>query len=177
MSTDDSIAPSKLDPVIDNLLETMIEKECDSDEYGKMSTYLVNLYKAKDIEVTLQLKESEVNNRSDEAADAHRLKREELELKIMEQQQAASIRFNESNLSKELKQAELDLKERETAALIHLKEAETALKAKEFDTPNRVSLDTWAIIAANLAGIAIIIGYERVNVITTKALGFVTRMR
>lgn len=43
--------------------------------------------------------------------------------------------------------------------------------------PKRVSPDTWALIGANLAGILIIISYERVNVITTKAIGFLTKLR
>jgi hypothetical protein len=40
-----------------------------------------------------------------------------------------------------------------------------------------VSSDTWALIAANLVGIAFIIGYERANVITSKALSFVSKLR
>lgn len=43
--------------------------------------------------------------------------------------------------------------------------------------PNRVSADTWATIGANLAGILLIISHERVNVVTTKAIGFVSKLR
>ena len=50
-------------------------------------------------------------------------------------------------------------------------------KLKAETAPKRVSSDTWALIAANLAGIILIIGHERANVITTKALGFVQRLR
>lgn len=43
--------------------------------------------------------------------------------------------------------------------------------------PTPVSRDTLATIAANLAGILLIIRHEDVNVIASKALGFVIRTR
>ena len=42
---------------------------------------------------------------------------------------------------------------------------------------HRVSPDVLATIAANLAGIGLIIGHERVNVIASKALSFVTKLK
>jgi hypothetical protein len=45
------------------------------------------------------------------------------------------------------------------------------------EKPKSVSKDTLATIAANLAGIFMIIKHERVNVITSKALSFVIRPR
>lgn len=50
-------------------------------------------------------------------------------------------------------------------------------KLKEQDAPKRVSMDTWALIAANLAGILLIIGYEQKHIITSKALAFVQKLR
>lgn len=50
-------------------------------------------------------------------------------------------------------------------------------KLKEIDAPKRVSPDTWALIGANLAGIILILGHERINVITSKALSFVSKLR
>jgi hypothetical protein len=50
-------------------------------------------------------------------------------------------------------------------------------KMKESEKPSTVSKDTQALIAANLAGILMIIAHERVNVITSKALSFVQRPR
>ena len=48
---------------------------------------------------------------------------------------------------------------------------------KQLEKPQRVTPDTWAIIGANLFGIALIIGYERTHVITSKALStFITRI-
>ena len=48
---------------------------------------------------------------------------------------------------------------------------------KEMVPSNRPSADTLALVASNLVGIIAILGYERVNVITSKALGFVTKLR
>jgi hypothetical protein len=40
-----------------------------------------------------------------------------------------------------------------------------------------VSPDTIAVVAGNLLGIILILGYEKADVITTKALGFVLKGR
>jgi|GEM_PF-4964501 len=42
---------------------------------------------------------------------------------------------------------------------------------------HRVSPDTMVTVAANLVGIALIIKHEHVNVITSKALGFVPKLK
>jgi len=48
---------------------------------------------------------------------------------------------------------------------------------KEIDKPKRISPDTLAIVIGNLAGIAMIVGYERANVVTSKALNFVLKLK
>ena len=50
-------------------------------------------------------------------------------------------------------------------------------KLKETESRERVSKDTLVLVTANLIGIVLILGYEKANVITTKALSFVTRLR
>jgi hypothetical protein len=50
-------------------------------------------------------------------------------------------------------------------------------KLTEHDAPKRVSPDQKAAIVGNLAGIVAILGYERVHIITTKAIGFVLKSR
>jgi hypothetical protein len=50
-------------------------------------------------------------------------------------------------------------------------------KLKEIDAPKRISPDTLAIVLGNLAGIMFIVGYERANIVTSKALGFVLKLR
>lgn len=49
-------------------------------------------------------------------------------------------------------------------------------KAKDHESPRRVSPDTWAVISANLAGILLIIHHEKAGVVTSKALGFVRKL-
>lgn len=50
-------------------------------------------------------------------------------------------------------------------------------KLKESETPKRLSPDVVATVAGNLAGILLILQYERANVITSKALSFVLKLR
>ena len=50
-------------------------------------------------------------------------------------------------------------------------------KLKEIDAPKRISPDTLAIVIGNLAGIAFIVAYEKANIVTSKALGFVLKLR
>jgi len=45
------------------------------------------------------------------------------------------------------------------------------------EQPKPISNDTLAMIAGNLAGIVLIVGYERANIVTSKALGFVLKLR
>jgi hypothetical protein len=47
---------------------------------------------------------------------------------------------------------------------------------KTAESRPRVSPDVKATIAANLAGILMIVGHERVHIISTKALGFVKKL-
>lgn len=48
---------------------------------------------------------------------------------------------------------------------------------KESDSKRRVSPDTLAIVAGNLGCVAMIVLYESKNVMTSKALSFVTKLR
>lgn len=54
---------------------------------------------------------------------------------------------------------------------------ERLYKAKSCEKSRTVSPDTIAVIAGNLLGIALILGYEQSHVITSKALGFVLKGR
>lgn len=49
------------------------------------------------------------------------------------------------------------------------------MKLKSEVGRKRISPDTWAGIMANLAGILIIVGYERAHIVTSKALPFIRR--
>ena len=48
---------------------------------------------------------------------------------------------------------------------------------KEQDSRSRPSADTLLIVGANIVGIILIIGHERASIITTKALGFIMRLK
>jgi hypothetical protein len=65
----------------------------------------------------------------------------------------------------------------EAAAIVvnitKLCEAQATLKSAE--KANAVSADIVATVIGNLVGIGMILGYEHVNVITSKALGFVVK--
>lgn len=50
-------------------------------------------------------------------------------------------------------------------------------KMKEDSKPSQVSPDTLVVAATNLIGILLILRHERVDIITSKALGFVARSR
>lgn len=54
---------------------------------------------------------------------------------------------------------------------------ETLYKLKLEDKPDRVKLDTIAIVAANLLGIIIIVGFEKSHVMTSKALSNLLKPR
>lgn len=48
---------------------------------------------------------------------------------------------------------------------------------KETDSKRRISPDVLATIAANLLGIALIVGHERAHVVTSKAINFLKQLR
>ncbi len=54
---------------------------------------------------------------------------------------------------------------------------EKLLKAKSYEKQKGISPDTIALVAANLIGIVLILKHEKVDIITSKALGFVLRGR
>lgn len=54
---------------------------------------------------------------------------------------------------------------------------ERLYRLKAVDSNKTVSADTIALIAGNLIGLVLIMSFEKTNVITTKALGFVLRGR
>ena len=50
-------------------------------------------------------------------------------------------------------------------------------KIKDAQRRDRVTYDTLALIGGNLAGILLIMSYERVHVVTTKAFSFTMKLR
>lgn len=54
---------------------------------------------------------------------------------------------------------------------------EKLLKAKSYEKQKGISPDTIAIVAANLIGIVLILKHEKVDIITSKAMGFILKGR
>jgi hypothetical protein len=51
------------------------------------------------------------------------------------------------------------------------------LKSRESEGKMRVSPDTLIIVGANLLGIVLILNYEKLDIVTSKALGFVGKSK
>jgi hypothetical protein len=58
-----------------------------------------------------------------------------------------------------------------------LTQLERLFALKQLEKPQKISADTKATIAANLAGILTIVAYEHSHVITTKALSFLMHLK
>ena len=54
---------------------------------------------------------------------------------------------------------------------------ERLYKIKKEHTSEKVDANTKAVVAGNLLGIAMILNYERVHVVSSKALGFVMKSK
>lgn len=87
---------------------------------------------------------------------------------------------NRTLLEKEIDELVLELDQypktsKEYAEMIT--QLERLYKAKSYDEPRRISPDAKATIAANLLGILLILSYEKTDIITTRAINFVTKGR
>ena len=58
-----------------------------------------------------------------------------------------------------------------------VKNLDILTKAQQSSTDRRFSKDAILAASANLAGIILILGYEKANVITTKAISFIPKTR
>jgi hypothetical protein len=83
-------------------------------------------------------------------------------------------------VDKEINRAVLVLGEQEpnseeyASTLEHLAKLQ---KIRQEEKPDRISYDTMLMVGAHLAGMLLIIRHENVNVITSKALSFIPRLR
>jgi hypothetical protein len=159
MYTEDNLDPSKLSGVIDEVLTQLSGHDCETEEYGKIVDHLTKLYKVKEIDINLKLKVVDTFAKKQDLEN-------QMELKKTESEANFSLKFTES-----------DAKIEELKASCNVKDADAAAKRHEIEKPDSISKDTLAIIGANLAGIALILGYERLNIITSKAIGFVNKLR
>lgn len=85
-----------------------------------------------------------------------------------------------TNLDGLIEQLETDLKHLDTDSDAYSQTADQLVKlykVKDTQSPPQISRDTLALIAGNLAGIVLILSYERANVVTSKAAGFIMKLR
>jgi hypothetical protein len=169
----DLIDPSRVDAAIDRLLDEMSGVSCETEEFAKMVDQLVKLFKAKEIDANIMLKAFDAVGRKIEQDTLLEIREGEFNAKNLEN----SFKREELEKLQEYRDEELTLKRRMFERDASLKDAELTLKQEAFDDRRRISSDTLALIAANIGGIVLILGYERVNVIASKAIGFVMRSR
>lgn len=156
----------KLNGLIDELISEMAVAGQNIDEYAKMADQLVKLYKAKEIDSKIKIADFEAIG-----------KQNETETKLKQADTDSYNKHEEFNTSHAFKMVEFSLREQETRSNSELKDAEIELKKKEIEDYRRVKPDTLALIAANIAGIIAIISHERINVVTSKALGFISKLK
>jgi hypothetical protein len=155
----------KLNEIIDEVLSAMAGGNCGTDEYAKMADQLIKLYKAKEIDSKIKIADFEAIG-----------KQNETEAKLKQADTDSYNKHEEFNTSHAFKMVEFSLKEQEARSNSELHDVEIELKKKEIEDFRRVKSDTLALIAANIAGIIAIISHERINIVTSKALGFVSKL-
>jgi hypothetical protein len=154
----------KLNEAIDALLETLSEKDPTDDAYAKLAEQLTKLTKIKQIIVETKLKDFAEEEKAFQFRQSHALKDRELTQKSLETERTLA-----------LKQKELSDRVAADAEAHYLREREFEFKRTDAEKPDRVSKDALIAAATSVAGILIIVGYERFNVIASKALGFVVK--
>lgn len=163
----------QLDLAIAKVLSALEETDAGSDEFSTMSDQLTKLIKNKETIGTLKLKAQELANKAREFEESNNLKATELLSKKEFESKTHSLKEKEL----ELRVKELVEREAETQETHNLKKRELDMKQQEFDKPDKVSKETLALIGANILGIAMVIGYERLNVIAGKAFGLIRNVR
>jgi hypothetical protein len=156
----------KINETIAKTLTEMSSKSSDSDEFSQIADQLTKLIKVKEVVANICLKNEESVNKKSEVERSNNLKVAEL-----------AQRKQELESSSSLKTSELNRRKIEFETTTALRQTELDLKTEELEDRRKVSKETLAVIGANIAGIVMILGYERANVIASKALSFVSKLR
>jgi hypothetical protein len=138
--------PNDLSTEINKLLARIKDESPTTDDYSKLVEQLTKLYKLKELDENLTLK---TDNQTFEQVERR------------------------AKLS--LQEREYDLKQTAADADHRLKTLEANLKTKEVETFGKPTLEKLLPIAGSIAGILVIVGFERTHVIASKALGFVLK--
>lgn len=169
--------PTKLDEIIDALTQKMTEAEYGTAAYTEMANSLTQLYKAKEIDTNIKTKIIETYGKQNEIEAKIVQQAADVENKKLESESNLALKRAEIDSNRLLKAEELALRLKEVDATVELRGAETELKKVETEVRKRVSPETWAIIGSNIAAVLLIIGHERLNVVTSKALSFVSKLK
>lgn len=154
----------KLNDAIDQILSELVTTTVTDDSYTKLADQLTKLTKIKQIIVETKLKDFDSEEKAFQFRQNHDQKNTELAQKKAETERTL-----------DLKMRELEGREDETQDERDHKKSELEFKIAEAKKPDRVSKDALVAAGASIAGILMIISYEKVNVIASKALGFVLK--
>ena len=142
---------TSLEEVIDNHQTQMVGVDAYSSEYIQMMKDLSVLYKLQSEEQVSEQKQKEFDLKVKE----FQLKEEELEFKREHERNESYYKAKDYNL----------------------KEAEILMKQADLERRGKISPDTVIMIAGNLAGILLILNFEKVGVVTSKAMGLLIKLR
>ena len=142
---------TSLEEVIDNHQTQMVGVDAYSSEYIQMMRDLSVLYKLQSEEQVSEQKQKEFDLKVKE----FQLKEEELEFKREHERNESYYKAKDYNL----------------------KEAELLIKQADLERRGKISPDTVIMIAGNLAGILLILNFEKVGVVTSKAMGLLIKLR
>ena len=167
---------TSLEEVIDNHQTQMVGVDAYSSEYIQMMRDLSVLYKIQSEERVSELKQKEFDLKVKE----FQLKEEELELKREHERNESSYKAKDYTLKEEELEFNLEHERNESyykAKDYTLKEAEILMKQADLERRGKISPDTVIMIAGNLAGILLILNFEKVGVVTSKAMGLLIKLR
>ena len=142
---------TSLEEVIDNHQTQMVGVDAYSSEYIQMMKDLSVLYKLQSEERLSEQKQKEFDLKVKE----FQLKEEELEFKREHERNESSYKAKDYTL----------------------KEAEILMKQADLERRGKISPDTVIMVAGNLAGILLILNFEKVGVVTSKAMGLLIKLR
>ena len=142
---------TSLEEVIDNHQTQMVGVDAYSSEYIQMMKDLSVLYKLQSEERVSEQKQKEFDLKVKE----FQLKEEELEFKREHERNESSYKAKDYTL----------------------KEAEILMKQADLERRGKISPDTVIMVAGNLAGILLILNFEKVGVVTSKAMGLLIKLR
>ena len=142
---------TSLEEVIDNHQTQMVGVDAYSSEYIQMMKDLSVLYKLQSEERVSEQKQKEFDLKVKE----FQLKEEELEFKREHERNESSYKAKDYTL----------------------KEAEILMKQADLERRGKISPDTVIMVAGNLTGILLILNFEKVGVVTSKAMGLLIKLR